>query len=100
MLLQFNFGREDHVPQNFSLHTCYVEWCTNLPKVGFDLRFNGTMLRRSVLIVYAGFVGVYMVGYMVEVSQSWSLVFYLTALLNVLGCISFLTFGRGHPIVS
>lgn len=47
-----------------------------------------------------GFVGVYMVGYMVEVSQSWSLVFYLTALLNVLGCISFLTFGRGHPIVS
>ncbi|CAN7995641.1 unnamed protein product [Ixodes hexagonus] len=47
-----------------------------------------------------GVVGVYLVGYVVDATHSWALIFYTTALLNVMGCGFFLTFGRGHPIVS
>lgn len=46
-----------------------------------------------------GFVGVYLAGYILETSESWSTVFNLTALLNVLGCLSFVIFGIAKPIV-
>ncbi|XP_077493901.1 major facilitator superfamily transporter 18 [Amblyomma americanum] len=45
-----------------------------------------------------GFLGVYLAGYVVDVTRSWSLIFYLTAFLNLLGCTAFLLFGRGQPI--
>ncbi|XP_077531730.1 voltage-gated purine nucleotide uniporter SLC17A9-like isoform X1 [Haemaphysalis longicornis] len=45
-----------------------------------------------------GFLGVYLVGYVVDVTRSWSLIFYLTALLNLVGCAAFLVYGRGQPI--
>lgn len=47
-----------------------------------------------------GFVGVYLAGYIVEVTKSWNLVFYLTAALNLLGCLLFVAFGKGTPLVS
>lgn len=47
-----------------------------------------------------GVVGVYLVGYVVDATRSWALIFHTTALLNVLGCGFFLAFGRGHPVLS
>ncbi|KAH6924215.1 hypothetical protein HPB50_013860 [Hyalomma asiaticum] len=45
-----------------------------------------------------GFLGVYLAGYVVDATRSWSLIFYLTSLLNLVGCAAFLVFGRGQPI--
>ncbi|XP_075727681.1 major facilitator superfamily transporter 18 isoform X1 [Rhipicephalus microplus] len=47
-----------------------------------------------------GFLGVYLAGYVVDATRSWSLIFYLTSLLNLVGCAAFLVFGRGQPILA
>ncbi|XP_064490218.1 voltage-gated purine nucleotide uniporter SLC17A9-like isoform X2 [Ornithodoros turicata] len=47
-----------------------------------------------------GFIGVYLAGYIVEVTKSWNLVFYLTAVLNLIGCLFFVSFGKGTPIAT
>lgn len=47
-----------------------------------------------------GFLGVYLAGYVVDATRSWSLIFYMTSLLNLVGCAAFLIFGRGQPILA
>ena len=46
-----------------------------------------------------GIVGVYVVGYILEVTHSWATVFTKTGLLCYLGCFIFLIFGTGKPII-
>jgi len=46
-----------------------------------------------------GFVGVYLAGYILELSGSWSAVFNVTAVINICGIIVFSIFGSGNPIV-
>jgi len=46
-----------------------------------------------------GFIGVYLVGYILEVTGSWSAVFNVTAVINLIGLSVFALFGSGTPIV-
>jgi len=46
-----------------------------------------------------GFLGVYLAGYILEVTGSWSAVFNATAVINFLGIAIFIIFGSGTPIV-
>lgn len=47
-----------------------------------------------------GFVGVYIAGYILESTQSWSSVFNQTALVCVFGWATFTIFGSGKKIVT
>lgn len=46
-----------------------------------------------------GFVGVYIVGHILDRWKNWAIVFIFTAALNTLGCICFLVYGSDKPIV-
>ncbi|XP_013777359.1 solute carrier family 17 member 9-like isoform X2 [Limulus polyphemus] len=46
-----------------------------------------------------GFLGVYITGYILEIFQSWKMVFNFTACLNIIFCSFFLIFGTAKPIV-
>ncbi|PVD23171.1 hypothetical protein C0Q70_16434 [Pomacea canaliculata] len=46
-----------------------------------------------------GFVGVYMAGYILETSKSWSAVFNQTAAINITGWLVFLLLGTARPII-
>ena len=46
-----------------------------------------------------GFIGVYIAGYILELTGSWSAVFNITALINFVGITTFVIFGSGNPIV-
>ena len=48
---------------------------------------------------FSGFVGVYLAGYILEVSGSWAAVFTTTATVNLFGIAVFVIFGSGTPIV-
>ena len=48
---------------------------------------------------FTGFIGVYLVGYILEVTGSWSAVFNVTAVINLIGLSVFALFGSGTPIV-
>ena len=48
---------------------------------------------------FTGFIGVYLVGYILEVTGSWSAVFNVTAVINLIGLSVFALFGSGNPIV-
>ncbi|XP_059089900.1 voltage-gated purine nucleotide uniporter SLC17A9-like isoform X2 [Tigriopus californicus] len=48
---------------------------------------------------FAGFVGVYIAGYILELSGSWSAVFNLTAVINCVGLFTFVMAGSGQPIL-
>lgn len=49
--------------------------------------------------IISGFIGVYIAGYILELTGSWSAVFNVTALINFIGLIIFILFGSGNPIV-
>ena len=50
--------------------------------------------------VLKGFVGVYLAGYILEVTGgSWIAVFNVTAAINAVGLAVFVAFGSGNPIV-
>lgn len=46
-----------------------------------------------------GFLGVYLAGHILEVTQSWPMVFSAAAGINLVGWIIFLVFGSAEPIV-
>ena len=50
-------------------------------------------------LLFTGFIGVYLVGYILEVTGSWSAVFNVTAVINLIGLSVFALFGSGTPIV-
>jgi hypothetical protein len=50
-------------------------------------------------LLFTGFIGVYLVGYILEVTGSWSAVFNVTAVINLIGLSVFALFGSGNPIV-
>ncbi|XP_018398556.1 PREDICTED: solute carrier family 17 member 9 [Cyphomyrmex costatus] len=46
-----------------------------------------------------GFLGVYFSGHILHMTHSWSAVFLLIAVIDVVGCIMFLLFGSGEAII-
>lgn len=46
-----------------------------------------------------GFVGVYLAGYILELTGSWAAVFNVTAVINLFGICIFTLFGSGVPII-
>ena len=50
-------------------------------------------------LFFTGFIGVYLVGYILELTGSWSAVFNVTAVINLIGLSVFALFGSGTPIV-
>lgn len=50
-------------------------------------------------LLFPGFVGVYMAGYILDVTGSWASVFNFTALFNLIGVTIFAAYGSGKPIV-
>ena len=50
-------------------------------------------------LYFTGFIGVYLVGYILELTGSWSAVFNVTAVINLIGLSVFALFGSGTPIV-
>ncbi len=46
-----------------------------------------------------GFIAVYIAGYLLEVTKSWTLVFTQTAVVCCIGWALFLVFGTGKKIV-
>jgi ACS family sodium-dependent inorganic phosphate cotransporter-like MFS transporter 9 len=50
-------------------------------------------------IIFLGFMGVYLAGYILETTNSWSSVFQITAAINMFGCMVFLMFGSGNAII-
>jgi len=53
----------------------------------------------NVFGAFPGFLGVYITGYILSVSNSWTLVFFLTALLNCFGIAVFIIWGTGSRII-
>ncbi len=49
--------------------------------------------------VNLGFIGVYLAGYILDVTGSWTSVFNVTALINLIGVSVFVAFGSGKPIL-
>jgi hypothetical protein len=47
----------------------------------------------------SGFIGVYLAGYILELTGSWAAVFNVTAFINICGITVFALFGSGVPIV-
>ena len=56
-------------------------------------------MQRVFFFLFAGFIGVYLAGYILEVTQSWAQVFNVTALINLVGITTFAAFGSGKPIL-
>lgn len=56
-------------------------------------------LKTYLSFLFVGFVGVYLAGYMLELTGSWSAVFNVTAVINLCGITVFALFGSGKPIV-
>ena len=48
---------------------------------------------------FSGFVGVYLAGYILEVTNSWAAVFNITALINLFGITIFTLFGSAKPVL-
>lgn len=48
---------------------------------------------------FAGFLGVYLAGHILELTQSWSAVFSTAALINTIGWIAFTVFGSSQKII-
>ncbi|XP_015121653.1 solute carrier family 17 member 9 [Diachasma alloeum] len=46
-----------------------------------------------------GFLGVYLAGCILHMTHSWAAVFILTAFIDILGCVVYLTFGSGQAII-
>lgn len=57
-----------------------------------------TIFLRSCLILL-GFLGVYLAGHILELTQSWSAVFSTAALINTIGWIAFTVFGSSQKII-
>ena len=53
----------------------------------------------QVIFLILGFIGVYFVGCILEWTGSWSAVFNITAVINLVGITVFAFFGSGVPIV-
>ena len=79
-----------------------------LKKMGHrQLSFSDVLFWRKVYLgtyvvnnyFFTGFIGVYLVGYILEVTGSWSAVFNVTAVINLIGLSVFALFGSGTPIV-
>lgn len=49
--------------------------------------------------VFAGFLGVYLAGHILELTQSWPAVFSAAAFINSIGWIIFTVFGSAQAIV-
>lgn len=48
---------------------------------------------------FTGFLGVYLAGHILDLTQSWSAVFSTAALINTIGWIIFSVFGSAERIV-
>ncbi|XP_015608798.1 solute carrier family 17 member 9 [Cephus cinctus] len=46
-----------------------------------------------------GFLGVYLAGYILHVTHSWPVVFVVTSMIDILGCVIYLSFGSGQAII-
>ncbi|XP_070171160.1 voltage-gated purine nucleotide uniporter SLC17A9 isoform X2 [Polyergus mexicanus] len=46
-----------------------------------------------------GFLGVYFSGYILHVTHSWHIVFLLIAVIDALGCVTYILFGSGQAII-
>lgn len=53
----------------------------------------------QVIFLILGFIGVYFVGCILDWTGSWSAVFNITAVINLVGITVFAFFGSGVPIV-
>lgn len=53
----------------------------------------------EIFCVFSGFVGVYLAGYILELSGSWAAVFNVTAVINMVGIAVYLVYGSGQPIL-
>jgi MFS transporter, ACS family, solute carrier family 17 (sodium-dependent inorganic phosphate cotransporter), member 9 len=63
-------------------------------------KFGGTVFGITNMVgAIPGFLGVYMAGYVLEVSKSWALVFNQTGIICVAGWVCYLLFGTGQRIV-
>lgn len=57
------------------------------------------MLFQQPFYLFPGFIGVYIAGYILELTGSWSAVFNVTAFINFVGIATFIVFGSGNPIL-
>ena len=55
--------------------------------------------KHSSYFLISGFIGVYFVGCILDWTGSWSAVFNITAVINLVGITVFALFGSGVPIV-
>ena len=55
--------------------------------------------KNSIHFLISGFIGVYFVGCILDWTGSWSAVFNITAVINLVGITVFALFGSGVPIV-
>ena len=53
----------------------------------------------NVIFLITGFLGVYLAGYILDITGSWSAVFNATAVINFFGIAVFIIFGSGTPII-
>lgn len=46
-----------------------------------------------------GFLGVYFSGYILHMTHSWPIVFLLIAIIDIVGCVTYILFGSGQAII-
>jgi ACS family sodium-dependent inorganic phosphate cotransporter-like MFS transporter 9 len=51
------------------------------------------------MYLFSGFLGVYLAGYILDITGSWMAVFNATAVINLFGITIFFVFGSATPIV-
>ena len=54
---------------------------------------------KCMFLSFVGFLGVYLAGYILDITGSWAAVFNTTAVINLFGIVIFFIFGSGTPIV-
>lgn len=62
-------------------------------------RFTFSYLRKHLLCLWTGFLGVYLAGHILELTQSWPAVFSTAVAINTFGWLIFATFGSAEAIV-
>ena len=65
----------------------------------FRLEEVTVAFKNNYCCFFSGFLGVYLAGYILDVTGSWAQVFNFTALVNLIGISVFVTFGSGKPIL-
>ena len=73
--------------------------CQYFSTVQYSIQISLFNVIDNAISLITGFLGVYLAGYILDITGSWSAVFNATAVINFFGIAVFIIFGSGTPII-